>query len=31
MFKNVIHQMDNKNEWLSFQQVLRQNLGRFLS
>ena len=28
--KNVIQQIDNKNEW-SFQQVLRQNLGWFLA
>ena len=27
--KNVIHQIDSKNEWL--QQFLRQNLGWFLS
>ena len=33
--KNVTHQIDSKNEWLlfsaCFQQVLRQNLGWFLS
>ena len=29
--KNVIHQIDCKNEWCSFQHVLRQNLNWFLS
>ena len=29
--KNVIHQIDSKNGWLLFQQVLQQNLGQFLS